>query len=159
MSQAARHDLARERVLDLREVPHDLRSTGGEMNTKFIEIRDEGTCILALAIQMQATATGLGDRTFTDPAIAEIERWFLHYRSGYPDDGSSIMLMCLCDGKATNDPYEWIALGMGSRTMGNAHNWITDHWRDVKDGDVVDVQFILGETKVPKVSERLIGNH
>lgn len=40
--------------------------------------------------------------------------------------------------------------------MGNAHNWIIDHWQELKDGDVVDVQFILGETKEPKVSERLV---
>ena len=35
-----------------------------------------------------------------------------------------------------------------------AHNYIIEHWHELKDGDVVDVQFILGETKAPKVSER-----
>jgi hypothetical protein len=114
------------------------------MTTKFLEIRDEGTTILALAIQMMSN---LPDG---------ISHWFLHRRSGYPEDGSSIMLMCLSNGKATNDPYEWPALHMGTRTMGNAHDFIIDHWGELKDGDVVDVQVILGETKVPKVSERLV---
>ena len=120
------------------------------MEGKFVEIRDEGTCILALALRMQA------------PPELRIPRWkdtlgywFLHFRSGYPEDGSSIMLICLEDGRATSDPYEWPARGMGQRTMGTAHNWIIDHWDELKDGNVVDVQFILGETKTPKVSERL----
>lgn len=35
-----------------------------------------------------------------------------------------------------------------------AHKYIIENWAKLKDGDVVDVQFILGETKAPKVSER-----
>lgn len=114
------------------------------MNTKLLEIRDEGTCILALGIQMMSKRPD------------GIDHWFLHYRSGYPKDGSSIMLMCLSDGKATNDPYEWGSLGMGMRTMPNAHNWIIDNWDKLSDGDVVDVQYILGETKESKLTERTI---
>lgn len=111
--------------------------------TKLLEIRDKGTCILALAIQMVGLSTSVG-------------YWFLHYRCGYPEDGSSIMLMCLDNGKATNDPYEWPALGMGIRTMGTAHNWILGHFEELGDGDVVDVQVILGETRCPKKSERFL---
>jgi len=114
------------------------------MKTKLLEIRDSGTCILALAIQMMSLRPD------------GVTHWFLHYRSGYPADGSSIMLMRLSDGKATNDPHSWPSLGMGRRTMGNAHNWIINHWAELSDGDVVDVQVILGETTTPKVSERLV---
>lgn len=121
------------------------------MNTKLLEIRDEGTCILALAIQMMALPASTAEKQVTP---ASIEYWFLHYRSGYPTDGSSIMLMCLSDGKATNDLYQWTALGMGSRTMPNAHAFIERHFDELSDGDVVDVQVILGETSVPKKSER-----
>ena len=117
------------------------------MIAKFIEIRDEATCILALAIKMQEDGE--------DPETAAIEHWFLHRRSGYPEDGSSIMLMRLSDGKATNDPYEWPALGMGRRTMGNAHNYIIDHFEELKTGDVVDVSVILGESTTTKISERV----
>lgn len=129
------------------------------MNTKLLEIRDEGTCILALAIQMQADEGVPAPK----PPLFEphywkdtLEYWFLHRRSGYPEDGSSIMLMCLADGRATNDPYEWGSRGMGMRTMPNAHNFIIEHWAELSDGDVVDVQVILGETETPKQSERLV---
>ena len=63
--------------------------------------------------------------------------------------------MALDDGRATNDPYEWVARGMGERTMPVAHNWIIEHFDALSDGDVADVQFILGETEKPKVSERV----
>lgn len=111
------------------------------MITKTLEIRDSATCIPALAIQM------LADN--------EVAGYYIHRRSGYPVDGSSIMLMKLSDGKATNDPYEWSALNMGTRTMQVAHDYIIDNFAALKDGDVVDVQFIIGETSSPKVSERI----
>lgn len=113
------------------------------MHTKLLEIRDRGTCILALGIQMMSKRPDA------------ISQWFLHSRSGYPADGSSIMLMCLSDGRATNNPYSWGSRGMGERTMQAAHNFILDHWNNLTDGDVVDVQVILGETTVPKKSERI----
>ena len=64
------------------------------------------------------------------------------------------MLMMLDDGKATNDPYKWESLGLGPRTMPVAHNYIIENWHDLRDGDVVDVEFILGESSAPKTSER-----
>ena len=36
-----------------------------------------------------------------------------------------------------------------------AHNYVLDHFDELEDGDVVDVEFILGETEVKKTSERL----
>lgn len=110
------------------------------IESKVLEIRDEGTFIGALAIRM------LG--------VNLIQHYYLR-RCGYPADGSSIMLMMLADGKATNDPYSWGELRMGPRTLPVAHNWIIDHYEDLKDGDVIDVQVILGETATPKLSERL----
>ena len=107
---------------------------------KTIEIRDDGTHIPSLAIQMVAEN--------------EVQAYYIHDRCGHPRDGSSIMLMMLDDGKATNDPYEWESLGLGPRTMPVAHNYIIDHFAELNNGDVVDVQHILGETQVKKVSER-----
>lgn len=116
---------------------------GGRMNqieSKVLEVRDRGTFIASLAIRMLA---------------ANPTQEFYFRRCGYPADGSSIMLMRLYDGKATNDPYEWPAITGDGRTMPNAHNWIIDHFNELSDGDVVDVQVILGETTEPKVSERM----
>lgn len=110
------------------------------MEFKILEVRDSGTHIPVMAIQMQSE-TALQD-------------YYIHHRSGYPKDGSSIVVMILGTCKATNDPYEWQSLGLGPRTLPVAHNWIIDRYDEVHDGDVVDVQFILGETQAPKVSER-----
>jgi len=38
-----------------------------------------------------------------------------------------------------------------------AHQYIRVHFDELKDGDVVDVQFIMGKTTEPKISERLGG--
>jgi hypothetical protein len=35
-----------------------------------------------------------------------------------------------------------------------AHDHIMRHWSTLKDGDVVDVEYILGEAATPKTSER-----
>jgi len=112
------------------------------IETKVLEIRDKGTFIAALAIRM------LG--------INQAQDYYFR-RCGYPEDGTSIMLMCLYDGKATNDPYGWGALGKGLRTLPAAHNYIIDHFNELADGDVVDVQVILGERETPKTSQRLQG--
>ena len=105
---------------------------------KYLEIRDEGTTIAALGMMMFS-----GEK---------IENRFLRH-CGYPEDGSSIVLMTLYDQKATNDPYAWAALGKGNRTMPTAHNFIIDHWGEIKHGQVIDVQVILGEKTTPKSPE------
>jgi len=41
------------------------------------------------------------------------------------------------------------------RTYRVAHSWIASHWNEIESGDVIDVEYILGETKEKKLSERL----
>jgi len=50
--------------------------------------------------------------------------------------------------KASADPYFW-----GDRTFTTAHFYITQEWAQLTSGDVVDVEFILGERTEPKLSE------
>ena len=109
---------------------------------KTLEVRDDMTHIPVLAISMLAENA--------------IQAYYVHERCGHPRDGRSIVLMRLYDLKATNDPYEWPSITGDQRTLPNAHNWIIDHFSELKDGDVVDVSYILGETGVPKISERLV---
>ena len=109
------------------------------IESKVLEIRDAATRIDALAIRMKG--------------CNPIQNYYFRC-CGYPEDGSSIMLMKLYDGKATNDPYEWPAIAGDRRTMPVAHMWIINHFDELKDGDVIDVQFILNETAKSKVSER-----
>lgn len=110
------------------------------MQIKILEVRDEGTCIPMLCIDMNNPA---------NPAQAEWMR-----RRGFPLDGRPNIAMTPLDcdyksrGNITNDPLEW-----GDRTRAIAHDHIIHQWGALRDGDVVDVQFILGETKEKKVSE------
>lgn len=106
------------------------------MKAKALEIRDEGTFISALAVDINPVND---------------EQRYLMRRCGYQCDGAPNVILTRLDGngKATNDPYSW-----GGRTYPIAHGYIIKHWDELRDGDVVDVSFILGETPAPKVSER-----
>jgi hypothetical protein len=108
------------------------------MNTKVLEIRDEMTCIPVMAVQMVA-ANAVEDR-------------FL-WRSGYPRDQRthppSVILIKLSSVEAESNPYHWSY----ARTMREAHKWITEHFTELKDGDVVDVRVILGEATEPAKPE------
>ena len=105
------------------------------MKTKLLEIRDEGTMIVALCVDMNP------DTDFQRKALR---------RYGYACDGRPNILITnttVC-WLASDDPYSW-----GGRTMPVAHNYIIEHWNELNEGDVVDVSFILGETQQPKASE------
>ena len=106
------------------------------MTAKTLEIRDEGTFIPALAVDINPENEG---------------QRYLMRRCGYPCDGRPNVILTRLDGdgKASNDPYEW-----GGRTWPIAHHYIIDKWDELRDGDVVDVSFIHGETSTPKLSEK-----
>lgn len=107
------------------------------MKALALEIRDRATFIAALAVDMQPDN--------------DAQRRLL-WRCGYPLDGKPNVILTRLDGNghATNDPYGWRG---DRRTMPVAHNWIIDHWDELQDGAVIDVEFILGETDVIKESE------
>lgn len=115
------------------------------MDIKILEIRDSGTRIDVLAVDMNP-----------DPPtsyIADTQRYYLR-RAGYLCDGRPNIAITQIgmDGRpAWNDPYGW---GYGSRTMRTAHAYIIEHWEELRTGAVVDVEYILGERDTPKVSER-----
>lgn len=108
------------------------------MLIKALEIRDEGTCIPVFAIRMFSG----------NPVFKSYLR-----RNGYPADGSSIAVLKVSDMRGTNDPYEWVDLRMGPRTMPTAHQYILDNFDTLNDGDVIDVRVILGEAHTPAVRE------
>jgi hypothetical protein len=103
--------------------------------SKTIEIRDRLTFIPALAMRV-CGANG-----------------YLFARGGYGQE-YCVILMRLSDCEAHYDPYDW-----EDRTHRVAHEWIEKNWQAIKDRDVADVEFILGETKKPKVSEGLENAH
>ena len=101
------------------------------MITKLFEIRDSMTFIPVLAV-----------------AISDADG-FLARRAGF--GSRCIQLVHFAGGKTSYDPYDW-----DNRTMQRAHLYIQQFWDDLKDHDVVDVEFILGETKEPKQSEKWV---
>jgi hypothetical protein len=114
------------------------------MKTKALELRDKGTFIPILCVDMNPAGHG---------QMVDTAQRYLLRRCGYACDGRPNIIVTRLngDGQATNDPYAWKC---GARTFPVAHKWIIENWSWLKDGDVVDVQFILGETGEPKKSER-----
>ena len=121
-----------------------------------LEIRDEGTFIPALAVDMNPDRPLFMARDGVEFQMEELphmaaQRYLLR-RCGYGCDGRPNVLLTKLSGDgspASNDPYSW-----GGRTMPVAHKFIIEHWAKLKDGDVIDVEFILGEKPTMKTSER-----
>ena len=96
--------------------------------TLMLELRDRMTFIPTLAIEISG------------------EDGYLARRAGY---GPLCVLFGRLNGGTFHyDPYDW-----ADRTWKTAHTLIIEHFNELKDGDVVDVEFILGETTTPKQSE------
>jgi hypothetical protein len=73
------------------------------------------------------------------------------WRCGYPRDDDpirTIVLMRLDDQRAHSDPYDWC-----DRTHKIAHLYITDHFDDLRSGQVVDVRVLLDEAAEPAEPE------
>ena len=127
------------------------------MEVKCLEVRDRSTFIPVICI-----------RPVPDN---EAQRYLLR-RDGYRGDDSEtciILIAAQCRGAATvgggiyagatlaaidaaYDCYDWPA---NPRTYRVAHAHIAKNWASLADGDVIDVEFILGETRARKVSERV----
>lgn len=107
------------------------------MEVKCLELRDKGTFIPVICLR---------------PVPENSAQGYLLRRDGYSGSYAErciIMIDAQCRG-VSYDPYDW----SDRRTKGNAHQYIEQHWGELNDGDVIDVQFIIGETSAPKVSER-----
>jgi hypothetical protein len=103
------------------------------MITKILELRDEGTFIPALAIKVSG------------------EDGYLARRAGY--GGPCVLFGHLNGGEFRYDPHSWNSNKYGTRTWQVAHQYVIQHFDELKNGEVVDVSFILGETDKAKESE------
>ena len=112
------------------------------MITKMLEVRDRATFIPVLCVDMNPED------------VASRDEHYLLKSAGYACDGNPIILLTRADGagKAHYDPFSW-----GDRTFHVAHLYITEHWNELVNGDVVDVEYILKETDKPKLSESVGG--
>jgi hypothetical protein len=126
------------------------------MEVKLLELRDQGTFIPLFCVDMNVDAMihthwGIPGSRDDPDALENAQRYYLR-RCGYPcDERPNIAITHLSANgdRFSNDPHYW-----GGRTFPVAHKYIIEHWDELRDGDVVDVQFILGETPTPKISER-----
>jgi hypothetical protein len=107
------------------------------MICKTIEIRDRGTFVPALLVRLDPTD--------------ERDRWLLA-RAGFGTTPEAQREYVLLINLVKDAPYD--AYGHGpARTLGIAHQHVIEHFEQIENGAVVDVEFILGETTKPKVSE------
>lgn len=100
------------------------------MVTKLFEIRDEGTFIPAMAVRVSG------------------DDGYLMRRAGF--QSPMIYLVMLATQKCAFDPWSW-----SDRTMQTAHLHIEKEFDRLEDGAVIDVEFLLGETAEPKLSEEV----
>lgn len=108
---------------------------------KFFEIRDSATFIVAAAFKFKSSDN-------------KESQWLLSragYGRGY-DQNQYVMVIRLGGDRPTinHDSYGW----EGNSTMTAAHQYIEDNFESLKDGDVIDVEFITGRSPSKKVSER-----
>lgn len=107
------------------------------MEVKVLEVRDAGTFLPVICVRPVAENEG--------------QRYLLR-RDGYRATGGEeciIMVDAQCRRGAQYDPYNW-----KDRTHQVAHDFIQKNWARLHDGDVIDVEYILGESEGPKRSER-----
>jgi hypothetical protein len=119
------------------------------MIIKCFEVRDRGTFVPVVAIKMVPIGW--------PSLLYDNQETYLLRRAGYGFEHTSILL-CRMEASgthsmnATYDPWAWDS---SSRTMNAAHQYIEKNFDKLDSGDVIDVEFILGETKKKKISERL----
>ena len=106
------------------------------MESKLLEIRDRATAFPVLAFEISG------------------RDGYLAQRAGF--ESRMIFIVNIQTQKCAYSPYNW---GTNARTLPEAHRWIENNWDKIKNEDVIDVEFVLGETETCKVSERFHGSY
>jgi len=117
----------------------ELRKGERTMEIKLIELRDRGTFVPMVALKFNAHTRQ--------------ELW-LAGRAGFGrthiDQQCYVLFGPLdCSEAMQYDPYKW----RNQRTYGDSHRWLLANWDNLKSGDVIDVEYINGETDTAKISE------
>lgn len=113
------------------------------METKLFEVRDRMTFLPVICVKLQPGNEADG---------------YLLAMTGYgllPKTQRQYILMGkLQTGDLKNCPQDHGGYP-GVRTLPIAHQHIEKHWDELTSGDVIDVEFILGEMAAPKIAQRL----
>jgi hypothetical protein len=113
------------------------------MKTKIFELRDKATCLVVVATKMEPESK--------DRSYKEYERELMLLRKlGFSDfkDNPLVMLTLPNSGKNYYIPYQW-----NDRTLQTAHKYIQDNFDELEQDDVIDIEYILGETNQVKPTE------
>lgn len=113
------------------------------MKTKMFEVVDRATCLVVVATKMTPE--------YKNDDYDEYEREYnLLRKMGFSDFKTNpLVLMYSVDHKkGYYTPYEW-----NSRTMTTAHKYIQDNFDELEQDDVIDVEYVLGETQEIKKSQ------
>jgi hypothetical protein len=113
------------------------------MLVKTFEIRDSGTTIPVMAINLQ-----------TDN---EADRFIIargRFGKTAEQHQSYVYLIHLMDQRCSYDEFTWGTGGSGDGTLQEAHRYIIKHFFELESGEVIDVEYILGINSTKKVSER-----
>lgn len=125
------------------------------MEVKLFEVRDRATFIACFAILMKPSEVRVGKlevkSTPLEINVHDAEAFLLR-RSGYGFDFPSVIFGRLDTGEAVSDIYDWAR--RSPRTLFHAHHFVIQNWESLRSGDVIDVEFILGEKTTKKTSER-----
>lgn len=119
--------------------------------TRTFEVRDRMTFIVAIAVRIWWSDHEGQNRQGGAVYDARDAAQRLLWRAGYGPSGGPYTQLIKATGGGMHtqcDPYGW-----NDRTMTAAHAYIHDHWDDLTDGQVVDVEHILGERLAPVESE------
>lgn len=106
------------------------------MISKYFEIRDRGTLIVCRADKFE---------------VKDIKEALFLRRGGWSIDYPDVVLTTLNGGIQSNyDPFKW-----NSGTLHEAHLYIRENFDKLTDYQVIDTQYIRGESETPKESEIL----
>jgi hypothetical protein len=108
---------------------------------KLFEVRDVATYIPVVATRIDVASFDVG---------VDAQERSLLLKTGWSDSNPALIVSRLGDGKGQTDPYSWKC-----STMTVAHSYIAAFWHTLESGDVIDAEFIRGETDAKKVPDRL----
>lgn len=116
------------------------------METKLFEIRDSMTFLV-----VSATLIGIGDEQSNDAPAMKRESWLL-WRTGWKP-GTVVVTRIGNRIETEWDPHVWQER-TGTRTVRIAHEYIVKHWDELRSGDLICVETILGQRAKPKDTEQ-----
>ena len=119
---------------------------------KLFEVRDVGTNISVLAVAIPLTGIVRGDYCMVITEEKRQQLMAIMGNAGWHGAGIIHYVVHMSAQKCAYDAFEW---GSTNRTMFTAHSHIAKHWETLESGDVIDVQYILGESAQPKRPDRL----